>query len=110
MKTLTNTSLNLTDPRLMASLATCPKCRAKSLLASRVRDMREDLLYLVGASMYRCRKCEARFARVRDRMLPLDGLRRDKTHYWAIAAIAGGFITVFAIALYVLRVTHRWPF
>jgi len=43
-------------------------------------------------------------------MLPLDGLRRDKTHYWAIAAIAGGFITVFAIALYVLRVTHRWPF
>lgn len=96
--------------RTAAALRKCPHCRADALLTSSVYGLREQILFLLGASHYRCRRCQARHARLGSVTIRLGDPTKDKTTYVAAAAIVGGLITCLAVVLWALRRAHRWPF
>jgi len=92
------------------TLHDCPKCGAEALLASSLYSVREQILFVLGASVYRCHSCDARYAQLSRWTLSLGDPTEDHTPYWVMAAIAGGLLAVAGIALWALRRNHRWPF
>jgi hypothetical protein len=92
------------------TLNECPKCGAGSLVTSSLYGVREQVLFVLGAFVYRCHSCDARYAQLGRWTLPLGDPTKDRTHYWIAAAIASGLLVVVAIALWALRRNHRWPF
>ncbi|HEV2199374.1 MAG TPA: hypothetical protein VGR73_06115 [Bryobacteraceae bacterium] len=92
------------------TLHECPKCGAEALLASGLYGVREQVLFVLGASVYRCHSCEARCAHLSRWTLSLGDPTEDHAPYWVAAAITGGALAVAAIALWALRRNHRWPF
>jgi len=92
------------------TLPACLKCGTKSLKPSGVKDLKEDFLAAVGATFYRCQRCEERYTKVFRRLVRIQEPRESKSHRLVFAAIAAGFLCCLAVALYAQRVAHRWPF
>lgn len=93
-----------------AAIRKCPHCRAEALLSSGVYGLREQILFLLGASHFRCRKCQTRHAQLGSLAIRLSDPRKDKTSYAPVVAIVSGLIAYLAIVLCELRRAHRWPF
>jgi len=87
----------------------CGRCGFDLLVASKPRGTREEFLDLLGIRYYRCHKCEARYARVGSRNINRQP-RKERTHVWALLAISVGLLSCTALALYIQKLAHRWPF
>jgi hypothetical protein len=80
------------------------------LVRSSIRGARENVLFVLGAAMYRCELCEMRYAYFRKLAFPLRRNTDDATAKIIAFALSGGVLVCFAIALWTLRRFHRWPF
>lgn len=106
-------SADVTSPskREQGTLRQCPACHAPAVITSGVYGVWEDILFVLGASLYRCQNCELRYAHLRHWTISLrDPRNDDKTPYVVAIAIVGGLMACFAVALWTLRRAHRWPF
>jgi hypothetical protein len=74
------------------------------------KGLKEEFLSVVGAAFYRCQRCETRYAKIKRILLRLRKPSEAKSQKLVFAAIAFGSLCCLAIALYVQRVAHRWPF
>lgn len=72
--------------------------------------MREQVLFVLGGSLYRCQNCEIRHARLHKWTISLGDPREDNMPYVVAAAIFGGLVACVAVAIWTLRHAHRWPF
>ena len=95
-----------------ATLPDCAVCHAPAVVPSGVYGLREQLLFLLGATFHRCRNCEARHAHLGRWTVRLADPHKtvDKTPYLVAAAIVIGLMACIGVALWTLRRTHRWPF
>ena len=98
------------NSRAEALQAQCPVCKAPALIASSAYGFREELLFLLGALNYRCRNCEVRHAHLFGWTIRLSDPTEDNTPYLVAAAIVSGLLACIAVALWMLRRAHRWPF
>lgn len=92
------------------TLPMCPQCRQTRLNVSTVKGLKEEVLFIFGASFYRCFRCEARFTRVGRHFLHLKEAKEIKKEHLVFAAITIGSLLCIGVALYVQRMAHRWPF
>jgi len=92
------------------ALPACPKCGRKSLHLSAESGFKEEFLSVVGATFYRCQRCETRYTKLKHFWIRQRKPSEAKSHKLVFAAIAAGFLCCLAVALYVQRVAHRWPF
>jgi DNA-directed RNA polymerase subunit RPC12/RpoP len=92
------------------ALPACPSCGAKSLNLSKEKGLKEEFLSVVGGDFYRCMRCEARYTNIFRRFIRIQKPSESRSHRLVFAAIAVGFLCCLAIALYVQRIAHRWPF
>ncbi len=90
-------------------LEPCLRCGFDFLMPSKPRGTHEEFLDVMGIQYYRCHKCEARYAKVGGRTLG-GKPRKERTHVWALLAISGGLLCCTALALYLQKLAHRWPF
>lgn len=88
----------------------CPNCSAPSVHKSRPRGATEQLLFVLGASIFRCHTCE-------DRNLYFAGLEvsanentRDRSAGIVLFSIVAGIVACMTIAFLILRKFHRLPF
>jgi LSD1 subclass zinc finger protein len=88
----------------------CPKCNLGTMQRANVRGHRENLLFLVGASILRCSSCEIRRAAWSNFRIPLNSDETDNTYVIVFATVSCGILICTAIALFMLRRAHRWPF
>ena len=96
--------------RDVGTLPICPKCCEARLNISTVKGLTEEALYILGASFYRCYRCEVRFTKVAGRLLYLNETERIQMEHIVFAAITVGALLCLGVALYVQRLAHRWPF
>jgi hypothetical protein len=87
----------------------CAKCSLGFTQRANVRSTRENLLFVLGASILRCSNCETRLAAWKGRRLYLNA-NGDNTFLIVSLAMFGGLFFCAAIALWALRRAHRWPF
>ena len=87
----------------------CLRCGFDFLMPSKPRGMREEFLDVLGIQFYRCHKCEARYKRVGNRTVGGQP-REERAHVWALLAIGMGLLSCTALALYIQKLAHRWPF
>ena len=88
----------------------CPRCSAPAFRPSRPHGGMEQILYILGANIFRCHACS-------DRNLYFFGLEFPAREQpggveleWVVVPILGGIMTCAVIALWVLRKFHRLPF
>ena len=93
-----------------STLSECPRCGCASVFTSNLYGVHEEILFVLGASIYRCHGCDARYAQLGRWTLNLGDSTVDRTPYWVAAAITSGVLMLVAIALWALRRNHRWPF
>lgn len=96
--------------KLASTLNECRRCGSESLFTSNFYGVHEEVLFVLGASVYRCHNCDARYAQLGAWTLNLGDSTVDRTPYWVATAITGGVLMLVAIALWALRRNHRWPF
>ncbi|MEQ1948545.1 MAG: hypothetical protein ABL995_15245 [Bryobacteraceae bacterium] len=70
----------------------------------------ENLVFLAGASVFRCSSCQVRQAEWANLRWQLGTDETDQSFLWVFAALGSGIIFCLAIALLMLRRAHRWPF
>jgi hypothetical protein len=89
----------------------CPNCDFNVLATSGPHALIEHCLFMVGGSVVRCCRCEARYAWFRGRPIRLKVKEaKDSTPLIVGFAIVSGMLVCLLIAAWVLRRFHRWPF
>ena len=101
-------------PRNNSSIAgsgeRCSKCTLGFMQRANVRTARENLLFLLGASILRCSSCEVRQAAWNSFRMQLNSDETDNTYIIVFTTVMFGIVACAAIALFMLRRAHRWPF
>ena len=93
-------------PRLSEA---CSKCGFDYLSPSKPKGLRDEFLEVIGVDFYRCHKCEARYVRVGRRTFSTEA-KKDRAHVRVLIPVAVGLVICAAIALYIQKITHHWPF
>jgi len=75
-----------------------------------IRSKRENVLFLLGASIVRCSSCEIRQAAWNSFRMQLNTDETDSAFVVVFASLVCGLLLCLAIALWTLRRAHRWPF
>ena len=88
----------------------CSTCKTPTVRSSRPRGGIEQLLYVLGASIFRCHACADRNLYFVGLRIPANEVRRDHGMELALSAIVTGIVICLTIAFLVLRKFHRLPF
>ena len=77
-------------------------------MPSKPHGVREEFLEVVGVSFYRCHKCHARYSRIGTHLG--EQSMKDRTSTLVVFALSSGLLICTALALYIQKMAHRWPF
>jgi hypothetical protein len=94
----------------VGTLPPCPNCPEVRVKMSTVKGLKEEILYIFGASFFRCHQCEARYAKFFGRLFHVKESKPITKEQAVFLAISVGAVICLGIALYVQRLAHRWPF
>jgi hypothetical protein len=99
---------DLGPQRHLPSLAEpCLDCGYGFLSPSKPKGF-EEFLEVIGVEFYRCHQCKARYVRCFGRIMRTR-TPHDRPYVSVFTAVGLGVVLCGALAIGVLKLTHRWP-